>query len=55
MDPRDVIYFTEVRFEKFRREREHDRLVKIAKQANPPARFFRFFPLRLRGSDTTTD
>lgn len=55
MDPRDVIYYTEYRFEKFRRERDHDRLVNIAKGAHRAARVFRFFPLRFRESAPSTD
>ncbi len=57
MDPRDVIFFTEHRAEQYRREREHAKLVQLAKlhTARGSARFFRIFPSRRRESDTTTD
>jgi hypothetical protein len=57
MDPRDIIYFTEYRIERFRQQRAHDKLVQIAKQnpSRPAARIFRLFPSRRRQSDITTD
>ena len=57
MDPRDIIYFTEHRIEHFRRQREHAKLVQIAKSnpSWPSARVFRIFPFRRRESESTTN
>jgi hypothetical protein len=57
MDPRDVYFFTNLRAEQHRRDREHAKLVQQARlyAARGSARVFRIFPLRRRESDATTD